>query len=127
MVKEFCCIIQYCITCKSWDAWQMQRLLKCCVFLFLIKHEYLRSRASRCLSLSSSSGDFWKFIKILVLTSWILHPRILFSEVSSVYVQVHIFKSVYVCSTTFFVKWSKVQTLIASYLHNNGGWRTKVW
>ena len=27
----------------------------------------------------------------------------------------------------FFVKWSKVQTLIASYLHNNGGWRTKVW
>ena len=25
---------------------------------------------------------FWKFIKLLVLTSWILHPRILFHEIA---------------------------------------------
>ena len=40
----------------------------------LFKHEYLRSRAYICLSLSSSSGDIsiklWT-IEILVLTSWI--------------------------------------------------------
>ena len=39
-----------------------------------VKHEYLRSRAYICLSLSSSSGDIsiksWA-IEILVLTSWI--------------------------------------------------------
>ena len=45
-----------------------------------IKHEYLRSRASRCLSLSSPSGDRYSnltTIEILVLISWILHPGIL--------------------------------------------------
>ena len=46
-----------------------------------IKHEYLRSRASRCLSLSSSSsGDHYSnltTIEILVLISWILDPGIL--------------------------------------------------
>ena len=45
-----------------------------------IKHEYLRSRAYICLSLSSPSGDLsiksWT-IEILVRTSWILHPGIL--------------------------------------------------
>ena len=45
-----------------------------------VKQEYLQSRASRCLSLSSSSsGDVsstLESIEILVLTSWILHPGI---------------------------------------------------
>ena len=44
-----------------------------------IKHEYLRSRASRCLYLSSPSGDRYSnltTIKMLVLISWILHPGI---------------------------------------------------
>ena len=39
-----------------------------------VKHEYLRSRAYICLSLSSPSGDLsirsWT-IEIIVLTSWI--------------------------------------------------------
>ena len=42
--------------------------------------EYLRSRAYRCLSLSSPSGDRYSnltTIEILVLISWILHPGIL--------------------------------------------------
>ena len=45
-----------------------------------IKHEYLRSRASTCLSLSSSSSVTSQIrditaIEILVLTSWFSHPR----------------------------------------------------
>ena len=45
-----------------------------------IKHEYLRSRASRCLLLSSSSSrDFWKFTE--TLTSWMSHPRIFKTKV----------------------------------------------
>ena len=49
----------------------------CCTVLHNFKHEYLRSRASRCLSLSpspSSSSDLssnFTTIKILMLTSWI--------------------------------------------------------
>ena len=48
----------------------------------LVKHEYLWSRASICLSLSSTSSVTSQIrditaIKILVLTSWIWHPRIL--------------------------------------------------
>ena len=45
-----------------------------------IKHKYLRSCTSRCLSLSSSSGDVSStsnFMEIPVLISWISHPRIL--------------------------------------------------
>ena len=48
---------------------------------FQFRHEYLRSRASRCLSLSSSSSchsySTLTIIEILVLISWILHPWIL--------------------------------------------------
>ena len=44
------------------------------LFVYNFKHEYLRSRAYKCLSLSSPSGDIsiksWTF-EILVLTSWI--------------------------------------------------------
>ena len=44
------------------------------LFVYNFKHEYLRSRAYKCLSLSSPSGDIsvksW-IIEILVLTSWI--------------------------------------------------------
>ena len=40
-----------------------------------IKHEYLRSRPSRCLSISSVHSTL-DFIEILVLISWISHPRI---------------------------------------------------
>ena len=51
-----------------------------------IKHEYLRSRASRCLSLSSSSGDRYSnltTIELIVLVSWILHPGIFFKRVGN--------------------------------------------
>ena len=50
------------------------------------KHEYLRSRASRCLSLSSSSSDIssnMTNIEMLVLISWILHPRIFVKEMET--------------------------------------------
>ena len=50
-------------------------------FFLHVKHEYLRSRASTCLSLSSTSPVISQIrditlIEILVLTSWISHPRI---------------------------------------------------
>ena len=43
-----------------------------------IKHEYLRSRAYKCLSLSSpsSSGDFWKIIDYRDTRAYILDPCI---------------------------------------------------
>ena len=49
------------------------------------KHEYLRSRASKRMSLSSS-GDIWQIIEILVLTSWILHQRIFKQKYVDTYV-----------------------------------------
>ena len=70
----------------KWVQVRRKRITKVSIFCFFhIKHEYLRSRASRCLSLSSSSSGshrcpifhiFGQFIEILVLVSWILHPRI---------------------------------------------------
>ena len=50
------------------------------------KYEYLRSRASRYLSLSSSSSSSNGYstlntIEILVLISWILHPGILHYQI----------------------------------------------
>ena len=51
-------------------------------------HEYLRSRASTCLSLSSTSSVTSQIrditaIEILVLTSWISHPRIFILKMKS--------------------------------------------
>ena len=53
------------------------------IFIFpkiVFKHEYLRSRASKCLSLSSFPNGYSNLssIKILVLISWILHPWFFF-------------------------------------------------
>ena len=83
-----------------WDEQQLSsrhRHIQCCQlclvsihgqgkkFKNLFKHEYLRSRASTCLLLSSTSSVTSQIrditaIEILVLTSWITHPRIFFSK-----------------------------------------------
>ena len=78
-----------------------------------IKHEYLRSRASTCVSLSSPAGDIsiksWT-IEILVLTSWIPASKNLFLFLSCVLV---IFTLIRRCIFSFWTKFFLLNWIIS--------------